>query len=281
MISLIICSRRNDISEELKHNINSTIGTEYELVVIDNSQNKYSIFSAYNEGVRRSKYPYLCFMHDDILYHTEGWGRNIMRHFAINEVGAICVAGGHFLPDTPSGWNTTRISSFNLIQRIYNGDKYKLELWDQKNYMKNPLIAEAVVMDGVWFCIRKSLFLSISFDEITFKGFHCYDMDVSLQIRNSGFSIFIVTDILIEHFSIGSSSIDWINDTIRLYNKWKHSLPQIAGVSLSDNEIIERTELATIIFDLKKEVMRIRNTKAFRVGTFILKPLSFLKKFIK
>ena len=60
MISCIICSRRPDISAELKENIASTIGCEYELVVIDNSKNEYSIFSAYNEGVRRAKGDILC-----------------------------------------------------------------------------------------------------------------------------------------------------------------------------------------------------------------------------
>ncbi len=71
MISLIICSRKSDISNSLKENIERTIGTDYELIVIDNSTNKYSIFSAYNEGVRRSKGDILCFMHEDILYHME------------------------------------------------------------------------------------------------------------------------------------------------------------------------------------------------------------------
>lgn len=52
MLSLIICSRTPRISEELERNIAETIGCEYELVVIDNSKNKYSIFSAYNQGVR-------------------------------------------------------------------------------------------------------------------------------------------------------------------------------------------------------------------------------------
>lgn len=54
MISCIICSRRLDISAELKENIASTIGREYELVVIDNSKNERSIYGAYNHGVINS-----------------------------------------------------------------------------------------------------------------------------------------------------------------------------------------------------------------------------------
>ena len=79
MISCIICSRRSDISAELKENIASTIGCEYELVAIDNSKKEYSIFSAYNEGVRRANGEILCFMHEDILYHTQGYFVNIFN----------------------------------------------------------------------------------------------------------------------------------------------------------------------------------------------------------
>lgn len=74
MISCIICSRSSKISEELEKNIVETIGCDYELVVIDNSRNEYSIFSAYNKGVKRAKGNVLCFMHDDILYRTSNWG---------------------------------------------------------------------------------------------------------------------------------------------------------------------------------------------------------------
>ena len=62
MISIIICSRKANVPKELKENIASTIGCEYELCVIDNSRNEYNIFSAYNEGIRRAKGDILCFM---------------------------------------------------------------------------------------------------------------------------------------------------------------------------------------------------------------------------
>ena len=97
MISCIICSRQPDISAELKENIVSTIGCEYELVVVDNSKNEYSIFSAYNEGVRRAKGDILCFMHEDILFYNKGWGFSIISHCKkYSDVGVLGVYGGHF-----------------------------------------------------------------------------------------------------------------------------------------------------------------------------------------
>ena len=88
MISIIICSRTASISDELTQNIDQTIGLPYELVIIDNSENLYSIFSAYNEGVKRSKYEVLCFMHDDIIFKTNDWGINVMNRFKSSNLGA-------------------------------------------------------------------------------------------------------------------------------------------------------------------------------------------------
>ena len=63
MISCIICSRQPDIPAELKENIASTSGCEHEIIVTDNSSNRDTIYSAYNQGVRKSR-GYLCFMCD-------------------------------------------------------------------------------------------------------------------------------------------------------------------------------------------------------------------------
>ena len=74
MISLVICSSTPKLSKELIQNIESTIGFEHEYVVIDNSNNQHSIFSAYNEGVHQAKGDILCFMHQDIDFQSLNWG---------------------------------------------------------------------------------------------------------------------------------------------------------------------------------------------------------------
>lgn len=75
MISIIICSKYSKINCELEQNIENTIGNmPFEIITINNSQNSYSIYQAYNKGIKEAKYPYLCFMHEDILFHTVNWG---------------------------------------------------------------------------------------------------------------------------------------------------------------------------------------------------------------
>ena len=106
MISLIICSRTPEISNKLATNIAETIGCEYELVVIDNSRNSYSIFSAYNEGVRRANGNILCFMHDDILYKTIDWGKKVNCLYKENEnIGVVGVLGSHYLTSKEGYWD--------------------------------------------------------------------------------------------------------------------------------------------------------------------------------
>ena len=99
MISIIICSRKAEIDETLKQNIAKTIGCEYELCVVDNSRSEYNIFTAYNEGVRRAKGDILCFMHEDVLFRCEEWGKKLEDEFAKDEkMGAVGVVGIQFLP---------------------------------------------------------------------------------------------------------------------------------------------------------------------------------------
>ena len=66
MVSIIMCSRNPEMDKRLDENIKQTIGTEYEVVLVDNSAGRYGICGAYNEGVRRAKGDILCFMHEDI-----------------------------------------------------------------------------------------------------------------------------------------------------------------------------------------------------------------------
>src|SRR5574344_1136126 len=116
MISCIICSRTPEISIQQRENIEKTIGVEYEIVVIDNSRNTYTIFSAYNEGVKRAVGDILCFMHDDIIFETNEWGITVEQILKQTEIGAVGVAGTHYLPNFPCYWSDccVTVGVFNL-----------------------------------------------------------------------------------------------------------------------------------------------------------------------
>jgi len=156
------------------------------------------------------------------------------------------------------------------------------------SYLNEDFSIEAVVVDGLWFCIPKSLFNLLSFDEYTFSGFHCYDLDICLQIRKVGFQVRIISDILIEHFSTGGFNQDWVKSTLLFFNKWKEQLPQIAGVDISIQEMRIREDMASETFiwmsayaQSSAELESVRKSKAYRLGKCILKPFSYLRSLSK
>jgi GT2 family glycosyltransferase len=231
LISLIICSRKPVISSQLQENIESTIGVEHELVVIDNSEGQYSIFEAYNLGVSKSKYPYLCFMHDDIKYHSQNWGTKVIEHFADVNTGAIGIAGTPYLPQMPGSWWAGGLVYETLMHNIDGALQHSVKRVDDGTSGNN----EVVVLDGVWLCIRRSIFDRITFDELNFKGFHFYDMDICMQIHQLGYRLYSVSDVLLQHFYNGTVDTKWIANALIFQKKWKKKLPAFV-IKLTEKE---------------------------------------------
>ncbi len=272
MISIIICSRTADISDELKQNIATTIGCEYELCVIDNSRNEYSIFTAYNEGVRRAMGDILCFMHDDILFHTDGWGEKLSLYMLNHaEVGAIGFLGGHYLPQRPCSWNEPRIESVHYIQgEMVNGKYLTREILHQK-YRKERTFVAAI--DGVFMAIPRCHFTNhkLQWDDKSYSGFHFYDVDMCMQIHQLGLKIEIVWDILIEHKSCGNTGAAFLNARQIWFEKWKHCLPMVCGIELTE----EDKDICRIIMDITDQSYQyhqILHSKAYRLGKVLLHP---------
>lgn len=277
MISVIICSLTPDIPVELKQSIACTIGCEYQLVVIDNSGNRYSIFEAYNEGTRRAKGEILCFMHEDVLFRTSEWGSVINGHFREDErIGMMGFAGTHFLPDTPMYW----YSSPFVSQRNLNNDQGSIEEHFHEGWFGERNLMEVVAVDGFCFFIRRSLFDRIAFDEKTYKGFHLYDMDISLQVIEAGYKVCVCRDVLAEHYWSESRQFSKQGGDLFSYNlglftqKWRGILPIHKGLDLPD-EVFERVNR---LCHQSYEAYHIRKSKAYRLGKKILSPLGKIKK---
>lgn len=237
MLSIIICSTQPDIPDSLKKNINETIGVVYELILIDNSKNNHSIFSAYNLGIKKSIYSYLCLMHQDVFFHSKDWGLTVCKHLEDKKCGLIGISGGTTVPRIPSPWSFYEITSF-VLQSDKNETKPELQnsgVFNDKYYI------QVITLDGVFLCARKELFRNIGFDEIVFKGFHCYDIDICLQSHFAGFQNRVVNNILLEHQSKGNLDRQWVENSMLLCDKWRKKLPvSISGISdklLSNREI--------------------------------------------
>jgi hypothetical protein len=227
MISLIVCSLSPSLDGTLLENIRNTVGIPYEVICVDNSTGRYSIFEAYNDGASRAKYDLLCFMHADILFHTGNWGGIVAGKLGNKEVGVIGVAGAIYKSASPSPWwisdgeDHTGYQRFNLLQHFSTGIKKQQAggnggqgSWD-----------EVLVLDGVWLCCRKETWRETPFDEKKYGGFHFYDLDFSMAVHKNGYRNFVSQEILLEHFSAGNVDANWIRSAVVFHKKWRNVLP--------------------------------------------------------
>jgi len=241
MISIIICSRNKTISSLQEKNITETIGLPYEIIWIDNSENNNTAFSAFNKGASQSKYSILCFMHDDILFQTNQWGK-IVETELVNDTGVLGIAGSILKTRTPSPWWVSNYYSFNqylrlnILQKRGKDETLKLENINPDNETK----AQVEVLDGVWMCCRKILWEENKFDEKTYSHFHFHDMDFCLTASGKGYKNYVLYDILIEHNSAGHLDSSWIEAAEIFTRKWKKTLPvSLRSVSKKEMKNIE------------------------------------------
>ncbi len=277
MFSIVVCSRKTDIPTKLRQNIADTIGCEYELVVIDNSKNEYSIFEAYNVGVGLSRGDVLCFMHEDVLFRTPNWGEKINNRFQADEkIGLIGFAGTHFLPDTPMYW----YSSPFVSQRNLNNDQGAVEEHFHEEWFGETSLIEVVAVDGFCFFVKKDLFDLISFDEKTFQGFHLYDMDICMQVINVGFKVCVCRDVLIEHCWSENKQFSKVGGDLFVRNlelftkKWRSSLPLHKGLDLPSELFDRANSLCGQLYEARK----VRESKTYRLGKAMLSLLKWIKR---
>ena len=224
MISIIVCSVNHTLFEMFKKSVVQTIGVQYEIIKIDNLNKSYSICEAYNLGASKSNHEYLCFAHEDILFKSQNWGAILLKHFEQDsKIGVIGVAGSKYKSLSPSDWpsGSEDLDCINIIQHQKEHNESIRQINNPDNYNS---IVEVQTLDGLFMLTRKSIWEKNKFDQQTFKGFHCYDLDFCLQIGKNC-KVMVTYEVLIKHLSEGSHNKDWIMNSILLSQKWINYLP--------------------------------------------------------
>jgi glycosyltransferase involved in cell wall biosynthesis len=229
MISIIICSRSKQMLAQVEKSIAYSIGVTFELIEIDNSLKKYGICEAYNVGASKAKYDVLCFMHEDVLFHSNDWGSVVVNLLHDKRAGVLGLAGGSFQAKAPIGWGgANQLFGVNIMHTV-NGQT-------SRDYV-NPFGKEsmqAATLDGVWLCCRKEVWNEFKFDSVSFPGFHFYDIDFCARVC-AKYKNYVLFNIEIEHFSKGNYDYVWMQNALSFYKKRKHILP-IATLGNSQTE---------------------------------------------
>jgi GT2 family glycosyltransferase len=241
MISVITCARDNSLVEKLSSNIADTIGTEFEFIAIDNRQNQYGICQAYNEGIEKSKNPFLCLVHEDVKFETKNWG-NLLVDLMNSDltIGIVGIAGSKAKPKYYR-------NNYEIIDLNIGHLKQGLNSWtDHYDLRYGPVIADVedvVWIDGVFMFIRKTVTKLCRFDEAMLKGFHGYDVDFSLQAFTSNWRVVVYEHIDLYHYSSGNYTPAFHESARLVSKKWKRFLPLIVKDSDPGKWAIFRAEL--------------------------------------
>lgn len=255
MLSIIICSISLKYLEALEANIRKTIGISHEIIAVDNREKRWPIAKVYNYGAQKAKYPYLFFVHEDVNFHSNGWGEVIVNKLAEPDCGVIGFGGSKVKLSSYSGWYQCGECTVNYFyQNLHNG----LTAFRASNTYLERSFEEVIVLDGLGLFVRKDVWKQYPFDEELLTGFHCYDIDFSLQIATANYKNYVCcsNQMLIEHFSQGNfSDINWFSTTLRLHEKWKHLLPiKTSDLNISERKIRKCEELAS--YDFLRQVLK-------------------------
>jgi hypothetical protein len=224
MFSILICSVNNVYLEKIKINIRDTIGHVYEILVWDNVMDPKPITEVYNLLAARAKYPYWCFIHEDIRFQTDHWSEKLLYAFnRHSETGLIGIAGSRYKSRTPSGWSTGFLDMdyCNIFHQDKEGKTIHLY-----NNPQNSEFEPVVNVDGVFMAMRSEVWKTARFNEELLHGFHCYDIDFSFQVMQK-WKTAVLFNIDILHFTQGGNfGNQWLADTLTWHEKFADQLPQ-------------------------------------------------------
>ena len=208
MLSIIISSYQPEFYLALEKNIAESIGIPYEIMKIDNP-GIMGICEAYNRGAEKAQYDFLLFLHEDVLFETQDWGRILMNLLNTENIGCIGIAGADYIPEVPIGWWMIKNHCYSHITHanLINQKVHKF------TFSSNSGLKKVNLIDGVFIACPKKNWLTIKFDE-RLKGYHAYDISFSLH-TNVYFENYITNLISMKHFSQGKPSKEWLESLIQ------------------------------------------------------------------
>ena len=240
MISVLICSSNPVLLEQVQTNIVNTIGTKYEILYFDNREMNKGICAVYNELASKAQFPYLCFLHEDVLFENQGWGNKIVEIFSSDPgIGLIGVAGSKYKSAYFSGWfsNMKELDCANYVHQYKTGIE-RVHLSPGDNY----LLEEVVCIDGVFMCSKKEAWETNKFNEDLLTGFHFYDIDLSLRIAHH-YKVVVTYDVLLKHITSGGDyGNKWVEIAMKYHQQMRSQLPFSkikVEYKIADRKVIE------------------------------------------
>ncbi|WP_417939609.1 glycosyltransferase [Flavobacterium sp. RS13.1] len=254
MISIVVSSYRSNFFEQFCCSVEDTIGVEYEIIKIDNP-NLMGICEAYNLGASKANFTIILFSHEDVIFKSLNWGKEIKNIFNSDEkIGLIGLAGCKVKSCVPSGWYTERdkFLAYNFIQSNFKDPNLK------SININITCTTEVATIDGFFMVTKKEIVSKILFNESLLKGYHGYDLDISLAVGQN-YKVVVSHLIKVEHLSLGTPDINWFQDILKVNENYNEILP-IYTNNIKKSKTIEYDNLKFLLSYKKSNQIEFPNT---------------------
>lgn len=161
----------------------------------------------------------IVFVHDDIEFLRNGWGKEILRLFNENkDYGIIGVAGSAEFDSNAAWWNYKQIYG-----QVLHRNEGKSWLTAFSPLLEKDL-EEVAVIDGLFMAVHKAR-ISKNFDR-ELEGFDMYDISMCLDNFIDGkCKIGVTTNIRIAHNSVGKLKDSWYKNRDIVNKKFEKYYP--------------------------------------------------------
>ena len=174
---------------------------------------------AFNRGIDKATGDLLIFSHDDIEFlNPKTWFARLSGHLSHADVVGVAgtkrLIGGAWAQVGPP-YNFGKVAE-NDGQKA----KYRVLMFSTPA----PLVTGIQALDGCFIAVKRNVVQKLRFDENTFDGFHCYDIDFTFSAYSMGFNLAVATDLAILHASSGNFDPNWQKYADLLVAKHKKKL---------------------------------------------------------
>lgn len=199
-ISVVICSNRPERFARAAATYRRALdGTQHEIVGVHDAR---SLCEGYNRGIAASRGEALVLSHDDVDLLAPDFAARFVDALAnfdvVGPVGATQLTGPAW------GWAGHPHVHGWIAHRPGGTGDWRAAFWSPW-----PRVADAVVLDGAFIAARRSVFDAVRFDEATFDGFHCYDVDFTWRASRAGLRVGVCGDLALVHESVGAFDAKW------------------------------------------------------------------------
>jgi len=195
----VVCASQGDLTK-YEQIVKKTCGVS-NIEFIGFPNNKKGLPELYNKAIKNSKNDIIVFIHDDLEFNTNNWGKKLLTHFNKSDYGVLGLAGSTDIPENGMWWQDST-KMVGIVNHKHEGRK-----WESKysnNFGKE--IIETILIDGLFIAIDRTKIKEYFNEKVKF---HFYDLYFSLGNHFQGVKVGVIFDVRVTHLSIGQTNQEW------------------------------------------------------------------------